>query len=283
PSPADLEREVAERMAAEQEVRSINRGLEQRVLDRTRALERAKDEAIRANQAKTRFLAAASHDLRQPFQALRLFFEVLDQRLADHAVRPVLDMAKQALDGGESLLHALLDISTLQAGTVKIRPVRFVVDEVLQQVANEMGPTAAAKGIVLRVVPCRTEVVNDPVLVKRLVRNLVSNAVRYTDRGRILLGCRRSGGRVRIEVWDTGIGIPESARQEIFEEFTQLGNPERDRTKGLGLGLAIVRRLAQLLDTELDLDSEVGRGTVFRVTLPHTLPAGAPMPEEIGA
>ncbi|MEW5728754.1 MAG: HAMP domain-containing sensor histidine kinase, partial [Pseudomonadota bacterium] len=255
PSPADLEREVAERKAAEAEVRGLNRELEERVRQRTREFQRAKEDAERANAAKTRFLAAASHDLRQPFQALRLFLEALDVKVRDEAVRPVIAMAGQALEGGEQLLHALLDISTLQAGTVKVRPVRFRLDEVMAQVDIEWRSQAEERGLELRVVQSTAEIESDPVLVKRLVRNLVANAVRYTQGGTVLVGCRRHCDRIAIEVVDTGIGIPRHALDEIFEEFTQLGNPERDRTKGLGLGLAIVRRLAELLGARLEVAS----------------------------
>ncbi|MGE5546788.1 MAG: sensor histidine kinase [Solirubrobacterales bacterium] len=279
PSPDDLAREVAERKLAEEEVRLANRELEGRVRERTIDLLQAKEEAERANQAKTRFLAAASHDLRQPFQALRLFLEVLNQRIGDDN-RAVLAMAQKALEGGEGLLHALLDISTLQAGTVRPKPQRFKLATLLEQIAVEWGPQAERKGLELRVVPCGEEVESDPVLLERLVRNLVSNALRYTPSGRILVGCRRRGDRIAVEVWDCGMGIPAEARTEIFEEFTQLGNPERDRTKGLGLGLAIVRRLAVLLGIELSLDSTPGRGSVFRALLPAAVPTEAPLMAE---
>lgn len=269
PSPADLEREVQERKQVEAEVRRINAGLEERVAQRTADLQRAKDEADRANQAKSRFLAAASHDLRQPFQALRLFLEVLQMKTSGGPLQPVVDNAVQALEGGEGLLRALLDISILQAGTVVPRPVPIPVNDLLRQIQLEWGSQAARKGVELRVIPSTATITTDPILVQRLVRNLVANALRYTDMGRIVVGCRRESGGLRIEVWDSGIGIPDGARLEIFEEFTQLGNPERDRSKGLGLGLAIVRRLAVLLGLRITLDSCVGRGSVFRVHVPH--------------
>lgn len=284
PSPADLEREVEERKAAEAKVRIVNRELEARVEQRTLDLLLAKEEAERANAAKSKFLAAASHDLRQPFQALRLYLDVLDARIADEAVRPALEMAARALEGGEGLLHALLDISTLQAGTVQPRPEPVDIGALLGQVEVEWREQAAAKGLRLRVVPTRLAVETDPVLLQRVLRNLVANAVRYTHDGGIVVGCRVQNGMPVIEVWDSGEGIPEEARAEVFEEFTQLGNPERDRTKGLGLGLAIVRRLAQLLGIRVELRSRPGRGSVFRLYLPERVPeASSTIPTMAGA
>ena len=282
PSPDDLTREVAERQQAEAAVRRVNQQLEARVHERTAELERinlslaaeidrrgrSERALIGANQAKSRFLAAASHDLRQPFQALRLFLDMLSSRIGDGANRPLVDNALQALEAGEGLLHSLLDISTLQAGTVQARPTHFPLADLLDQIATEWRPQAAIKGVELRVVPSSLEVVSDPILLLRVLRNLTANAVRYTESGRILVGCRRlNDGGVRLEVWDTGPGIPKEAFGEIFEEFTQLGNPERDRTKGLGLGLAIVHRLAQLLGLEVTIKSTLGRGSLFRVHL----------------
>jgi len=282
PSPDDLTREVAERKQAEEAVRRVNLQLEARVRERTAELERinaslaaeidrrgrSERALIGANQAKSRFLAAASHDLRQPFQALRLFLDMLSSRINDGANRPLVDNALRALEAGEGLLHSLLDISTLQAGTVQARPTHFPMADLLGQIETEWRPQAAAKGVELRVVPSSLEVVSDPILLLRVLRNLTANAVRYTESGRILVGCRRlSDGGVRLEVWDTGPGIPKEAYGEIFEEFTQLGNPERDRAKGLGLGLAIVHRLAQLLGLEVTIKSTLGRGSLFRVHL----------------
>ncbi|MCR6630852.1 MAG: ATP-binding protein [Magnetospirillum sp.] len=224
--------------------------------------------ARQAVAAKARFLAAASHDLRQPFQAMRFFHSVL----ADHAVHPAArrasDMLERALTAGEQLLNALLDISTLDAGTVQVKPQRFDMGELVEQLAAEFRPEAEGKGLRFLVRRSRFEVESDPLLIARIVRNLLANAIHYTRRGGVLLAARRRGGTVRLEVWDTGFGIPQDQLAEIFEEFHQLENPERDRARGLGLGLAIVRRLARLLGTPVKVHSRLGRGSVFSVSLP---------------
>jgi len=269
-------------LPSEAELRLVNQSLEQRVRERTAELERMRDAAERANMAKSRFLAAASHDLRQPFQALRLFIDVLNDRLAGGQLAPVVDRATQALAAGEGLLHALLDISTLQAGTVVPKWGEVRLGEVLAQIETEWAAQAAAKGLRLTVVPTNCVIENDAVLATRLIRNLVANAIRYTDGGRVLVGCRNEGGGVRVEVWDTGIGVPEHARAEIFEEFTQLGNPERDRSKGLGLGLAIVRLLAELLGARVAVNSEPGRGSVFSVYFPRFAAHSTAAPTKAG-
>ncbi|MGE5475899.1 MAG: hybrid sensor histidine kinase/response regulator [Bacteroidales bacterium] len=230
--------------------------------------EEVRSAARQAVAAKSRFLAAASHDLRQPFQAMRFFHTVL----ADHAVHPAArrasDMLERALTAGEQLLNALLDISTLDAGTVQVRRQRFHIAPLLGQLEAEFRPEAEGKGLRLRLHAPESEVDSDPLLVARILRNLLANAVNYTRRGGILLAARRSASCVRIQVWDTGFGIPDTQLSEIFEEFHQLENPERDRTRGLGLGLAIVRRLARLLDIPVNVHSRLGRGSVFSITLP---------------
>ncbi|MEW5728059.1 MAG: ATP-binding protein [Pseudomonadota bacterium] len=223
--------------------------------------------AERAHNAKAHFLAAASHDLRQPIQALRLFMEVLDARLEGDENRRILGHASAALRGAEDLLGALLDVSTLDAGMVaaSLRPV--ALQDILGGLAEEFGGQARARFLDFRVVPTSAWVETDPVLLSRLLRNLLSNALRYTRRGGILLGCRRDGDAIRVEVWDTGPGIPADKLESVFEDFVQLDNPERDRTKGLGLGLAVVRRMAVLLRHTVAVRSWEGRGTVFSVRL----------------
>lgn len=224
--------------------------------------------AGQAVAAKSRFLAAASHDLRQPFQAMRFFHSVL----ADHAVHPAArrasDMLERALTSGEQLLNALLDISTLDAGTVQAHRQPFPLGHLLEQLAAEFRPEAEAKGLRFVLRGREFEVHSDPLLVGRIVRNLLANAIHYTRQGGVLMAARRRGRHVRIEVWDTGFGIPEQQLSEIFEEFHQLENPERDPARGLGLGLAIVRRLAKLLGTPIKVHSRLGRGSVFSVLLP---------------
>ncbi|MEW5726777.1 MAG: PAS domain S-box protein, partial [Pseudomonadota bacterium] len=244
------------------------------------ALKQARDEAVaareaaeRANVAKTKFLAAASHDLRQPVQAIFFFASVLAHKIGpSHAAAPVLDDLQASVEGLNMLLDSLLDISKLDAGLVVPKTAVFSVGAILDRTAAEFQQAAAAKGVRLAVVPSSATVRSDPALLSRIVQNLTSNAIRYTARGRILLGCRRVGEALRIEVWDTGMGIPEERTREIFEEFTQLGNPERDRTQGLGLGLAIVDRLARLMGHRVEVRSTPGRGSVFSVEVPLAAP-----------
>ncbi|HYH22087.1 MAG TPA: hybrid sensor histidine kinase/response regulator [Azospirillum sp.] len=237
------------------------------------------DEAGRGNAAKARFLAAASHDLRQPFQAMRLFLGVLDQQVSDPAASTTVARLGEALEAGERLLHALLDISIIDSGQIEPKVTDFALDVLLRQLVEENQPQAAAKGLRLkaRLFPARGR--TDPVLLERIVRNLLSNAIRYTRTGTVLVAMRRRGNAVRVEVWDTGFGIPDGQVAAIFEEFHQLENPERDRARGFGLGLSIVRRLATLLGMPVGLRSQLGRGSVFAVTVPL---GAAPTPAERG-
>lgn len=232
------------------------------------AAEAARMEAERANVAKTKFLAAASHDLRQPVQAVYFFTSVLSHKLKGHNTKPILDDLQSSLDGLNILLDSLLDVSKLDAGLVLPKETDFSVTALLERVAADFGPLARDKGLRLKVVPSSLMIRSDPSLLARIVQNLVANAVRYTTHGRILLGCRRTKGHAVIQVWDTGVGIPAERTKEIFEEFTQLGNPERDRSQGLGLGLAIVDRLARLLGHSINVRSIPGRGSVFTVDVP---------------
>jgi signal transduction histidine kinase/CheY-like chemotaxis protein len=236
--------------------------LEQRIEERTQQL-------TSANQAKTRFLAAASHDLRQPMHALGMFISQLRDMISFPEARKIVDHAELSVSAMESLLNALLDISRLDAGILTPKFEDFPVAELLARMENSFGPSAREKGLSFRVMPCSAWVHSDPVLLERILMNLVSNAMRYTERGGIVIGCRRRGEQLRIEVWDSGVGIPKDRQREIFQEFFQLANPERDRTKGLGLGLAIVERLARLLNHRLDLASTPGKGSVFAIELPR--------------
>jgi signal transduction histidine kinase/CheY-like chemotaxis protein len=236
-------------------------------IDLLEDVQRQKALAEQANVAKSRFLAAASHDLRQPVHALGLFLGALRRRSMDDEARRMvehLDGSVEALDG---LFAALLDISRLDAGIVQSHRQAFAIQPMLDRVCEDHAAEAQAKG--LRLLQHRSAAVvhSDPVLVERIVRNIVSNAVRYTDQGGVLVGCRR-GARLSIEVWDTGRGISPEQQLRVFEEFYQVGNPERDRAKGLGLGLAIVKRLSALLDCPLTLASEPGRGSVFKLSVP---------------
>lgn len=242
--------------------------LEREVAQRTAELEAAKLVAERASDAKSRFLAAASHDLRQPFQAMELYHHVLEGRVIEPESKQAVAALGSALAGGRDLLNALLHISTLEAGITVPRTVELDLRHMLAGLADEFASQAERQGLRFRMVPCSAMVVTDPVLFTRVVRNLLVNALRYTQSGGVLLGCRRLSGRVRVEVWDTGPGIPPERQAEIWEEFTQLGNAERDRSKGLGLGLAIVARTGKLLNHPVGVLSRPGKGSVFYIEVP---------------
>jgi signal transduction histidine kinase/CheY-like chemotaxis protein len=232
-------------------------------------LREQKDAAEEANIAKSRFLAAASHDLRQPLHAMGLFVQALQETPLASRERQVIGNIRRSVDAMEELFNALLDISRLDAGVVQPHITTIPLAAVFDRVRFEYSQIARQKRLSLRVVKTSLFVQSDPSLLARLIRNLLSNAVRYTDVGGVVLGCRRMGSDVRIEVWDTGKGIPADRHDEIFQEFYQLDNPERDRRKGLGLGLAIVKRLAKLLSYHVSLRSAMGKGSVFSITLPR--------------
>ena len=241
-------------------------------------LQRQKEIAERANLAKSTFLAAASHDLRQPVHALGLFVGALRGLAMAKDAAPLIDQIESSVNAMDGLFSALLDVSRLDAGVVAVDRRAVAIQSILARVCGDCAPGTEAKGVRLDCVGCSAVVDSDPVLLERIVRNLVSNAVRYTDRGRVLVGCRRAGGALVVQVWDTGVGIPAAERERIFQEYYQIGNPERDRAKGLGLGLAIVRRLAALLGAELTLRSEPGKGSCFAIAVP--LAPGPASPSE---
>jgi signal transduction histidine kinase/CheY-like chemotaxis protein len=221
-----------------------------------------------ANLAKSRFLAAASHDLRQPLHALNLFVAQLRTE-TDPAERDrVTAQIDAAMTAMNDLFNALLDISKLDAGVLAPDLTQFPVAHLLRRIETTFAAAAREKGLRLRLVPSAAWVCSDLILLERILLNLVSNAIRYTARGGVLVGCRRRGRELRIEVWDSGIGIPEDQKENIFREFYQLAASERDRRGGLGLGLAIVERLCRLLDHRLELTSTLGRGSRFAVSLP---------------
>ncbi len=228
----------------------------------------AREEAERANEAKSRFLAAASHDLRQPFQAMGLFHHILMSRLTDPKQSEIAYKLGEALGAGNALLGALLDTSALEAGNIQPRMTSFAVGDVIDRLVLEMADQAAAKGLTMRGVRCGAPVVSDPVLLERMLRNLLVNALRYTSSGSILLGCRRRGDRLAIYVCDTGPGIPEEEIHRIFEDFYRVGTEQRDAARGLGLGLSIVRRMADILHHQVTVRSRVGRGTEFAILVP---------------
>lgn len=248
-----------------------------------REAEAARERAEAANRAKSQFLAAASHDLRQPLYALSLFTAMLNEVAQDAATRDVAKNIEASVQSLDSLFAQLLDLSKLDAGVVKPVVSRFSVSNLLGQLGAEYGPRSAAKGLSFSMSICPDSVSSDPVLLERVVRNLLENAIRYTDRGEIRLSSRPSAYALAIEVADTGIGIPEAEQQRIFEEYYQLSNPSRDRKLGLGVGLAIVKRLAEMLNCEVQLQSRPGEGSVFRVIVPREHPAGlshVPAPAE---
>ncbi|HYG88757.1 MAG TPA: PAS domain S-box protein [Azospirillum sp.] len=231
-------------------------------------IRRAREAAEEADRSKSRFLAAASHDLRQPLQSILLFAEALRPHVADAVGQERLDRLQHGLDVLKDLLDGLLDISRLDAGIVAPQHEEFPVWEVLGPLEGAYGPIARGKGLEWQVVPCGARVRSDRVLLGRMLRNLIENAIRYTERGRVLVDCAVHGERLLVEVRDTGRGIPSDQLGRIFEEFHQVGNPERDRAQGLGLGLAIVRRLSGLLDHPVDVRSRPGGGSLFSIAMP---------------
>lgn len=245
-----------------------NARLARRLEQEVASTSKARQEAEAANAAKSTFLASASHDLRQPIHALGLSLALLERTELTVAQRETLALARSSLSASSEMLDTLLDFSRAEAGVIAPRIQRFQIGAVLREIEAEIAVTADEKGLVYRTRDCDAAVESDPGLVKIILLNLVSNAIRYTAEGGILVGCRRRGERVVIEVWDTGMGIPASQHEAVFSDFVQLGNPERDHRKGLGLGLAIARRLARLLGGEITLDSVAGRGSVFRFSAP---------------
>jgi len=227
----------------------------------------AQEAAERADRDKSRFLAAASHDLRQPLHAMGLFLESLQRSpLSDHQ-RTVLGHAHAASGAAAEMLTTLLDYSRLEAGVVKVRPAPFALQPLLSALEQEFGGQADTAGLVYRTRETSAAAHADRSLVGLVMHNFISNALRYTDRGGVLIACRTRGKRLALEVWDTGAGIPQHQWEDIFREFHQLGNSERDRRKGLGLGLAIVQRLAREMGTSVEVVSRPGRGSVFRLWL----------------
>jgi len=232
-----------------------------------RELRAQKEAADEANIAKSKFIATASHDLRQPVHALGLLAGALQGYPMSDEMRRLVRQIGGSVTAMDGLFDSLLDISRLDAGVVEAHVENFPIGPLVERVCRDYLADADAKGLRLIAAPCSAIVRTDPFLLERILRNLVSNAIRYTERGRVLVGCRR-GKNLRIEVWDTGRGIPPERQQEVFHEFVQLANVERDRAKGLGLGLAIVDRLAKLLDCPLNLRSEPDKGSVFQVNVP---------------
>ncbi|MCB8822758.1 PAS domain-containing hybrid sensor histidine kinase/response regulator [Microvirga rosea] len=279
--------DVTETVAVEEESRRANETLEQRVRERTEeltllneALTQAKAEADEANVSKTRFLAAASHDILQPLNAARLYATSLVERDKEAGDATLAENIDASLDAVEEILTALLDISRLDTGAMKPQWSSFRVDELFRQLQREFDPIAREKGLTLTFVPSALTVRSDRRLLRRLLQNLISNAIKYTPGGRVLVGGRRRGTHLILEIWDTGLGIPPSKQRIVFREFQRLDQGAKV-ARGLGLGLSIVERLGRVLSHPVTLKSEAGRGSVFRVEVPvvAALPASHAAPE----
>lgn len=260
--------DITERKLAQQRLQQLNDQLEQRVAERTNELSEARDAAQAANLSKDKYLAAASHDLLQPLNAARLLISTLRERSLPGSEQQLVERAHQALEGAEELLTDLLDISRLDQAAIKPDLDLYSLDEVLTPLASEFQPVAEAAGLHLRVRSGRLAVRTDLRLLNRILRNFLSNACRYTEHGRILLGARRRGEHLRLEVWDTGRGIAADRLESIFLEFNQLDVGRAADRKGVGLGLAIVERIARILDCQVRVRSWPGRGSVFSIDVP---------------
>ena len=257
------------------QVEELNLTLEQRVRDRTLALQQA-------NRAKSRFLAAASHDLRQPVVSIGLLVGLLREHITEPAQRTLAARLDEAVAAMENLLAGLLDLSRLESGGLQPRWQSVPLQPIFDAIAAQEGEAASRKGLRLRVRPTRLAVRADALMVEQIVRNLVANALRYTDRGGVLLAARRrADGRVTLQVWDTGRGIDPARQREVFDEFVQLDAASTHRREGLGLGLPIVRRSAALLGAPLTLQSKPGRGSCFGITLAAADGAPAAAPEAL--
>jgi Na+/proline symporter/CheY-like chemotaxis protein len=266
--------DITPSVRAAEELERANESLEQRVRERTEELTRlntelgrAKGEAEQANISKTRFLAAASHDILQPLNAARLYVTSLVERQAGSSDAQLIGNIDASLDAVEEIFGALLDISRLDTGAMKPEIVSFRIDELLRQLEVEFAPLAQEKGLKLDFVPCSLAAHSDRRLLRRLLQNLVSNAIKYTPKGRVLIGCRRGRGRLRIDVYDTGLGVPRSKKRAIFQEFHRLDQGAKV-ARGLGLGLSIVERIARVLEHTITVNSAVGRGSRFSVEVP---------------
>jgi signal transduction histidine kinase len=239
------------------------------------------DVAARAIEEKTRFVASAAHDLRQPLHALGMFCATLEQRLQSAPERPLVRNMMNAIESLEESFGAMLDISRLDAGVVQTAPQTFPIRDIFRRLYQQFGGDAEAHDLALRFRATRRIVHSDPLLLERVLANLVQNALRYTRRGGVLVAARRHASGIALEVCDTGFGIPRDKLEMIFREFYQIDNPERDRSRGLGMGLAIVQRICRLLDHPLELRSRVGRGTVFRVIVPAGDPYAIDEPTQV--
>ena len=266
----EVEQQVQHRTA---EIRKLNeRYLEQKFDARNFALKarQARWEADKANRDKTRFLAAASHDLRQPLHAMNLFLEALDREVRSERGRGIYEDLQRSLESMQTMFNSLLDISRLEAGVTEANVQPVAMQDIFDKLELLFRQSAEDKLLDLRILPSKLLVCSDPQLLEQIARNLLSNAIKYTETGAVLVGCRRDGANVRFFVMDQGIGIRKSKQAQIFSEFVQLNNEERDRSKGIGLGLAIVKRACEVLDHEIRLHSVYSEWTRFDIILPRT-------------
>jgi two-component system CheB/CheR fusion protein len=238
----------------------------------------ARQDADLANAAKSRFLAVASHDIRQPIQTLVLLQGLLLKMVRGQAAEKLVDRMGHTLDSMSGMLGTLLNLSQLEAGAVLPRIACFPINDIFERLTSDFVLAAEAKGLRLRIVPCRLMVTSDPDLLEQMLRNLLGNALKYTRKGKILLGCRRSGAKLQIEIWDTGIGIAKDQLDDIFREYHQLDNASRKSSRGVGLGLSIVQRLGQLLAHPTRVRSTPGKGSVFTVEVMRTPQSARPAP-----
>lgn len=245
--------------------------LVRRINEATLSLREERDAAAQAAESRSRFFAAASHDLRQPAHALGLFVTRLERDARHSPLLPRIEQLADSIKSLQQMLDELLDYSRLSGGVYRTSPHPVRASDVITALVEEFDPIARSKQLALRQHIADCWLLTDPSLLNRILINLISNALRYTQRGGVLIACRWGATHARIEVWDTGIGIPADQQSAIFEELVQLGNPERDPAKGLGLGLAIVRRTADLLDHPLSLRSRMGHGSCFRLTIPFAI------------
>lgn len=244
---------------------SVRVAIEQR--DRIRMLEAARDVAIKADQEKNRFLVIASHDLRQPVHAIGLFAATLEKRLESSAELPLIRNMRRALDGLDRSFNVMLDISRLDSGAIEPQVQQFQLQDLFRRLHMHFAGQAEQKGLGLRFSPGGKSISSDPQLIERILGNLVQNAIKYTEFGGIAVVARSTESHINVEIWDTGVGICEADLRKVFDEFFQVQRGERVRTQGLGMGLAIVKRLVRLLGHELIVVSKPGRGTMFRLRI----------------
>ena len=244
--------------------RSFNR-LKEDLWEQGVGLQNAKEDADRANKAKSVFLASASHDLRQPLNAMQMYIAALKTKVNDEEVLKIIEDINSVSASTARLLNALLDVSELEVGAIKPRYEEFPINNIFTSIFQSFSPLAKDKGLQFRIVPSSIFVKSDPDLLERILGNFMSNAIRYTQSGSVMIGCRRRDNMVSIEVWDTGCGISDNQMSSIFEDFYQIENKERDRSKGLGLGLALAKRLSISLNHKIESKSWLGSGSCFSV------------------